>query len=59
MGQRTKDTEADAYDKAGDEAATRGQHNSAEMFYGMAAGERVEADRARRREVSTRTTRHD
>lgn len=37
--------EADAYDEAGDKAAAEGQHNSAELFYTMAADERIEAER--------------
>lgn len=47
---KKKTSEADAYDQAGDEAAKQGRHNSAEMFYDMAAGERVETERNRRNE---------
>lgn len=47
MGPRnSKNDEADAYNKAGDQAAKRGDHNTAEMFYDFAAEEQVDADRA-------------
>lgn len=37
--------EADAYDEAADEAAAEGRHDSAEMFRGLAADKRIEAER--------------
>lgn len=47
---KKKTSEADAYSQAGDEAAKQGRHDSAEMFYDMAAGERIEAEHERRNE---------
>jgi len=41
-------SEAEAYNQAGDKAAAEGRHNSAEMFYDMAAAEQTAADRAAR-----------